>query len=205
MIKNDFLISVSAEPADNLALYLGELYEISRAVSIGIHADFMDGKFVPRTRFWNDADIAEFGKYADLLPVDVHIMAEANADLTRFAPYNFRSISTHIENGAAPTGGIVIDNDTEIEPHLAEIKKHKFITLMSVKAGASGQSFNPKVLEKIRAVREFNPAAVIIVDGGINETNLKSVVSAGADVVVMGSAVYKQGNKTEYIKGLYKL
>ena len=66
------------------------------------------------------------------------------------------------------------------------------LTIMCVKAGASGQKFNISALEKIRYVKKYHPEIRIIADGGINKDNIELVARAGADVIVVGSAIYKR-------------
>ncbi|MGL5149977.1 MAG: ribulose-phosphate 3-epimerase, partial [Clostridium sp.] len=80
------------------------------------------------------------------------------------------------------------------------------VLIMSVNPGFGGQKFIPYAIEKIKEVKElkdmYNMDMVIQVDGGVDPSNIKSVVDAGADVVVAGSAVFKGGNVSENIKAL---
>ena len=78
---------------------------------------------------------------------------------------------------------------------------------MSVNPGFGGQSFIPYSLDKIREVKQMaieanNEDILIQVDGGIDSNNVKDVVEAGANVIVAGSAVFKNGNIEENIKAL---
>ena len=81
------------------------------------------------------------------------------------------------------------------------------VLIMSVNPGFGGQSFIPYSLDKIREVKQMaieanNEDILIQVDGGIDSNNVKDVVEAGANVIVAGSAVFKNGNIEENIKAL---
>lgn len=78
--------------------------------------------------------------------------------------------------------------------------------IMSVNPGFGGQKFIPYSLDKIREIKELsdrlNPGLLIEVDGGIDKTNVKEVIEAGANVIVAGSAVFNGGEIDENIKAL---
>ena len=80
------------------------------------------------------------------------------------------------------------------------------VLIMSVNPGFGGQKFIPYSLDKIREVKEMskegNPNLLIQVDGGIGKDNVKSVIEAGANVIVAGSAVFNSGDISENIKAL---
>ena len=79
------------------------------------------------------------------------------------------------------------------------------VLIMSVNPGFGGQKFI-NILDKIREVKEMskdvNKDLLIQVDGGIDTTNVKDVIEAGANVIVAGSAVFKNGEIEENIKAL---
>ena len=80
------------------------------------------------------------------------------------------------------------------------------VLIMSVNPGFGGQSFIPYTLDKVRELREManrmNPDLLIEIDGGIAEDTIRSAVEAGVDVVVAGSAVYKNGEIRRNIDAL---
>ena len=80
------------------------------------------------------------------------------------------------------------------------------VLIMSVNPGFGGQKFIPYCLDKIKEVKEIsnkvNPSLLIEVDGGIDKTNVKDVIEAGANVIVAGSAVFNGGEISENIKAL---
>lgn len=85
--------------------------------------------------------------------------------------------------------GIAINPGTEVEA-LKDIEADEYL-IMSVMPGKQGQAFLPLTLDKIRKLRELKPRAIIEVDGGVNETNIKSIKEAGADLICVGSALVK--------------
>ena len=80
------------------------------------------------------------------------------------------------------------------------------VLIMSVNPGFGGQNFIPYTIEKVREVKElkekFNKELIIEIDGGIGAGNIKSVVEAGVNVAVAGSAVFKEDKVEENIKEL---
>ncbi|MCL2621995.1 MAG: hypothetical protein FWD32_03090, partial [Firmicutes bacterium] len=89
--------------------------------------------------------------------------------------------------------GIAINPATpadEIIPWIEGYPFIKHVIVMSVVAGKSGQKFIPEVLEKVKQLKEFNPNLVVYVDGGINKENLELVKNSGADVAIIGTAIY---------------
>ena len=73
------------------------------------------------------------------------------------------------------------------------------ITVMSVKAGLSGQPFNPNALLKVSEIKKAKPNVRVIMDGGINDGNVVLVRLAGVDTAVVGNAIYTAGERAEYL------
>ncbi len=81
------------------------------------------------------------------------------------------------------------------------------IQVMGIIAGKQGQKFQPKVIEKIKALRKYYPEKNIEIDGGVNDKNFKSIIKAGANIVVLGSSLQNapQPKKAyQYFKNLLK-
>ena len=85
--------------------------------------------------------------------------------------------------------GVAINPDTSVDV-LKGLEIDEYL-IMSVVPGKQGQSFIESSIDKIRRLREMLPNAIIEVDGGINETNIKAVKEAGADLICVGSALVK--------------
>ncbi|MFQ3567197.1 MAG: ribulose-phosphate 3-epimerase [Aggregatilineales bacterium] len=185
---------------------LGE--QIAEAESAGadlIHVDVMDGRFVPNITM--GPLVVEAARRSTSLPLDVHLMiVEPDHLIPAFAKAGATRISVHWEacpnlhrtlqliRASGCTAGLAIN------PHTPAILLHDVLHLleavlvMTVNPGFGGQEFLPETLPKIRALRDMASALGrafdIEVDGGINKDTAFPVVSAGANVLVVGSAVF---------------
>jgi len=171
-----------------------------------VHVDVMDGHFVPNLTI--GPVVVEAVAKAATKPLDIHLMVENNSffvDL--FAPLKPKYISFHIEEEKHPhrliqkirslgiRPAIVLNPHTSPETVEFLLKDVDMVLLMSVNPGFGGQKFIPSVTEKAQRLKvlieKCNPACLIEVDGGVNDTNVKALEAAGVDVVVAGSFVYK--------------
>jgi ribulose-phosphate 3-epimerase len=185
---------------------LGEqIAEVEAAGADFIHVDVMDGVFVPNLSI--GLPVVEAVRAATDLPIDVHLMiVEPGRWIERFAAAGADTITVHVEvdpnlyrtlrltEEAGATPSVTLNPGTPVvmlEPVLAIVRQ---VLIMSVNPGFGGQTFIPAALERIRRVRELldevNPTCRLEVDGGIKATNARKVVEAGADTIVVGSAVY---------------
>jgi ribulose-phosphate 3-epimerase len=174
-----------------------------------IHIDVMDGRFVPNITM--GPLVVEALKRVTTLPLDVHLMiVEPDQHLEAFAKAGASRISVHWEAcahlhrtlGAIRSLGCGVG--VAINPHtpasfLTEILGLiDVILVMTVNPGFGGQSFLPETLPKIGQFRRMADAIKLSddrdidvqVDGGVNGTTTAQVVRAGANVLVVGSAVF---------------
>jgi len=161
---------VFADPDGDIKAYLSAINGIE---GISMHLDIMRASMVGHDRC-SDAH-AEYVLQNSVRPVDVHYMGRDVLDID-FS--RARSVCTHPSTA--------IDLDVAV-PNLDGVT---VVTVMLVKAGKSGQVTQVKALEKIKKIRRKYPDIRIIADGGINAENIRTVRDAGADVLVVGSAVY---------------
>ena len=190
-----------------LACDLARLEESLRAVEAAgadwHHVDVMDGHFVPNLTF--GPDIVQAVKRVGKLPVDVHLMIEeparyaeafikAGADILKFhieVMPDPRPLVRRIRDlGARP--GLVLNPSTPASAILPHLDGVDMVLVMTVEPGFTGQKFMPECLDKIATLRrEGGPALDIEVDGGINEETAALAARAGANVAVVGAAVYR--------------
>ena len=170
-----------------------------------LHLDVMDGHFVSNISFGIPV-IKSVREVTDLY-FDCHVMT-TNPDsyLEDFARAGADLVSMHIEAIPDPTGpakrsrqvgldfGLVINPITPFDGIAPFVELCDLVVVMSVEPGFGGQSFLPEVLPKVEAAREWvenrGLTADIQVDGGITPDNARMVVDAGANVLVVGSAVF---------------
>jgi ribulose-phosphate 3-epimerase len=192
-----------------LASDFARLGEEVRAVEAAgadiVHVDVMDGRFVPNITL-GPAVVAAVRK-STRLPVDVHLMiVEPERYVGEFARAGADRISVHLE--ATPHLHRVVEQIRElgkkaavaVNPHTSldglevVLPELDMVLLMTVNPGFGGQKFIEAVVPKIRALRaEIDRRGLdcdIQVDGGIDPETAPVVVSAGATVLVAGSAVF---------------
>ncbi len=199
---------------------LGE--EINTAVQAGtdyIHIDVMDGSFVPSISF-GMLVIQSIRKTTRQI-FDVHLMIEEPGRyIEDFAAAGADIITVHAEacrhldrtvHAVLETGckaGVVLNPSTSLHVLDYILSDIDMVLLMSVNPGFGGQAYIPKITEKIRTLRrmvdEKNLPVDIEVDGGIKTDNLKTVLEAGANVIVAGSAVFS-GNISENVKAFKRM
>ena len=174
-----------------------------------IHVDVMDGHFVPNITIGPPVIKALRSKTS--LPFDVHLMidpvhkyikdfANAGADIITIHPEatpNLQDSSNEIKSFKKKVG-ISLNPDTKIDIIEDYLDKVDLILIMSVYPGFGGQKFISEVLEKIKSLKVLKDKKKlnfdIEVDGGINFSNFKSVINAGANVLVSGTTIFKENN-----------
>ena len=174
-----------------------------------IHVDVMDGHFVPNITIGPPVIKALRSKTS--LPFDVHLMidpvhkyikdfANAGADIITIHPEATPNLQESIDEikSFKKKVGVSLNPDTKIDIIGDYLDKVDLILIMSVYPGFGGQKFISDVLEKVKSLKNLKDKKKlnvdIEVDGGINFSNFKSVIDAGANVLVSGTTIFKENN-----------
>ena len=174
-----------------------------------IHVDVMDGHFVPNLTIGPPV-IKNLRKYTKL-PFDVHLMispvhkyiedyANAGADIITIHPEATKNLkeSINLIKKFGKKVGVSLNPKTKIKTLIDEISNIDLVLVMSVNPGFGGQKFMPEVLDKIKDLKKIKDNNQyhfdIEVDGGINFSNSKIVLEAGADILVSGTTVFKEND-----------
>lgn len=185
-----------------------------------LHCDVMDGKFVENKCL--DFSVVEKIRNNTNILLDVHLMVEnVFESVKKFAKLKPNFITIHYEALKSTKEfekivkylrkkdilvGLSIRPNTPIEIVERFLKQIDLILIMSVEPGKSGQKFIENSIEKIKTTKQLigDNRVIIEVDGGINEENAKSVINAGAEFLVMGSAFYNSKDKLGLLHSIDK-
>lgn len=180
-----------------------------------IHCDVMDGNFVPNLTF--GMPIIKSIRKCVVLPLDVHLMIDRPEKyIAQFAEAGANLITIHAEatdkvaeclnliRSCGKKAGISVKPNTPVEVLEQYRGLFDMILIMSVEPGFGGQSFIEESVNKIRCARELFPDVLIEVDGGINKHTAKTVIDAGVDVIVAGSAILNVADRRGAITDLRK-
>ena len=185
---------------------LGEqVLEVEKGGAQRIHVDVMDGHFVPNLSM--GPAVVQGLRRVTRLPLEVHLMVNHPA---QFVDSFFRagadSLLVHQEvltdprpllqqiHGRGKKVGMVVNPETAVETLEPYLKDIDLALCMTVHPGFGGQAFLPQSPERIRRLRALidqkNPACELEVDGGIDEQTAPQTVNAGANILVIGTAVF---------------
>lgn len=191
-----------------------EIDQLEAAGIKALHLDVMDGQFVPNITY--GMPIVEGLRRLTDMPLDVHLMiAEPSRYIQQFVDAGADCLTIHAEIDE-PVGevletirtagvgvGLAVNPDTELDSVRSLLPKCDLFLPMSVNAGFGGQKFNPVALEKLKLAKRANPDLLLEVDGGVNLSTASDCVSAGATLLVVGSAIFGQQDYQKAIEGLY--
>jgi ribulose-phosphate 3-epimerase len=194
--------------AADFAHLADEIAAAERGGGTIVHVDVMDGHFVPNITF--GPPVVKAARKVTKLPLDCHLMIEnPDAYIPEFAAAGADMISVHQEvcrhlhrslqliadHGMKP--GVVINPGTPVDSLIEVLPMVHHVLVMSVNPGFGGQKFLPFSLEKMAYLDELRHEMElnfrIEVDGGVAHDTVGSVVEAGAEMLVAGSAIFGPG------------
>jgi ribulose-phosphate 3-epimerase len=181
-----------------------EVRDLEAAGARALHLDVMDGNFVPNLTY--GMTIVEAVRKATDLPLEAHLMIARPADyVDAFVDAGADVVTIHAEavddprpvleqirrRGAA--AGLAINPPTPVESIAASLPLCDVLLAMSVMPGFGSQAFDPVALDKLRALSDQQGDSLLLeVDGGVNATTIADCASAGAQLLVVGSAIFRR-------------
>tara|TARA_B100000963_G_C22353040_1_gene548169 strand:- start:46 stop:705 length:660 start_codon:yes stop_codon:yes gene_type:complete len=174
-----------------------------------IHVDVMDGHFVPNLTIGPPV-IKNLKKKSSMI-FDVHLMispvhkyidayAEAGADIITIHPEATDDLESSILKikKLKKKVGVSLNPETKVDGILNFLENIDLVLIMSVNPGFGGQKFMPEVLDKVKFLKDIQKKRQldfdIEIDGGINFENAKTVIDAGANILVSGTTIFKSNN-----------
>ena len=182
-----------------------------------LHVDVMDGHFVPNITI--GLPVVRSLRKATKLVIDTHLMIdEPGRYAVEFVKAGADMVSVHVEadehlhrtltaiRSAGAKSGIAINPATPLGALDEALQFADFVLLMSVNPGFGGQSFIPESVVKVRRLRQMiidrGLNTRIEIDGGIDEHNAATVVDAGAEILVAGSAVFGKDDPAAAVRAM---
>jgi ribulose-phosphate 3-epimerase len=194
-----------------------EIRQLEEAGVSALHLDVMDGVFVPN--FTYGMPIVAACRKVTQLPLDVHLMIEKPERYAKaFADAGADIITFHMEATSEPRklvqkirdlgciAGVALNPATPIRSLETVIDLCDLVLVMSVDAGFGGQAFNPVALQKIEWLKRFAATEPLLeIDGGVNHNTIRACAENGAQLMVVGSAIFKAPSYRAAIDELSKL
>jgi ribulose-phosphate 3-epimerase len=219
-IKNIMAIVAPSLLASNFLRLEDECNMLNKSEADWFHLDVMDGRFVPNISY--GLPVIEQIRKATKKTFDVHLMIlEPERYAEEFKKAGADILSVHIEacvhlhrniqqiKSLGMQAGVAINPHTPVFMLQDILGDIDMVCMMSVNPGFGGQKFIPHTLTKIRELRNMIDKAglkvKIEVDGGVTIENAKSIIDAGADVLVAGNTVFKSPDPLQTIKELKSL
>jgi ribulose-phosphate 3-epimerase len=197
-----------------------EVERLEKAGALALHLDVMDGRFVPQLTY--GLVVVEAVRRTARVPLEVHLMIEEpERSIADYARAGADILTVHLEGLADPRGTLeaiaslgprahlAISPETPVANAVPYLDQCDGVLVMSVEPGYGGQPFNPIALEKVAALREIRRqrggAFHIGIDGGISAETVGPAATAGAELIVAGSAVIRSDDYARAISHLEQL
>jgi ribulose-phosphate 3-epimerase len=195
-------------------------HEVDRLAAAGahlLHLDVMDGHFVPNLSY--GLPLVEAFAHMTRLPLEAHLMIANPADyVERYYEAGVSAMTIHAEAVDDPrpvlekirslgaVAGLAINPPTPVSAIRHCLDLCDLVLVMSVMPGFGGQMFDPVAFDKLRELRSLVGSEVLLeIDGGVNEATIGPCVAAGAQLLVIGSAIFKHDDYAAALGGLTAL
>ena len=194
-----------------------EIAAVERGGATILHVDVMDGHFV--TNITIGLPVVKSLAAITQLPLDAHLMiSEPGRYAAQFVDAGAKMVSVHVEadahlhrtlmsiKSAGAQAGVVLNPATPVVAVEEALQFADYVLVMSVNPGFGGQKFIPQAIDKVRRLRQtINEKQLnvrIEIDGGIDKSNIETVVGAGAEILVAGSAIFGSSDAEKAVKEL---
>ena len=182
-----------------------QIQAVERGGASVLHVDVMDGHFVPNITVGLPV-VKSLAKFTQL-PIDAHLMiTDPGTYAVQFVKAGAQMVSVHVEadahlhrtlmsiKAAGAQAGVVLNPATPVGAVEEALQFVDYVLVMSVNPGFGGQQFIPQALDKVKRLRQMiverQLNVRIEIDGGVDRSNIETVVAAGAEIIVAGSAIF---------------
>jgi ribulose-phosphate 3-epimerase len=194
-----------------------EVRKLEAAGVHSLHLDVMDGHFVPNLSY--GVPIVEAVRRVTELPIETHLMiSEPMRYAEQFVSAGADAVTFHVEAVADPrplleklrswgvVAGLAYNPETPVSAIAACLECCDLVLTMSVSPGFGGQAFETVALDKIRELSTLvGPEVLLEVDGGVNASTIPQCAAAGAQLFVVGSAIFRQPDYGQSVATLTRL
>ena len=189
----------------NFACLGDQIEAVERGGAGLLHVDVMDGHFVPNITVGLPVvkSLSQFTR----LPIDAHLMiTDPGTYAAQFVEAGAQMVSVHVEadahlhrtvmsiKAAGAQAGVVLNPSTPVGAVEEALQFVDYVLVMSVNPGFGGQKFIHQTLDKVKRLRQMilerQLHVRIEIDGGVDRSNIETVVAAGAEIIVAGSAIF---------------
>ena len=166
-----------------------------------LHWDVMDGRFVANLSY--GAMVIDRVRPRTELVFDAHLMiTEPERYVDEYVQAGCDAVTIHVEATQQPgavlarirdadcVAGLAVNPETPVRQIEPLLEQCDLVLVMSVQPGFGGQAFRPEVLSKLRSLRELKPDLLLSIDGGVGPKTIDAAAEAGADLFVVGSAIF---------------
>jgi len=205
MLNNRHIDIAPSILSANFACLGDQIEAVERGGAGILHVDVMDGHFVPNITVGLPVvkSLSQFTR----LPIDAHLMiTDPGTYAAQFVEAGAQMVSVHVEadahlhrtlmsiKAAGAQAGVVLNPATPLSAIEEALQFVDYVLVMSVNPGFGGQKFILSTLDKVKRLRQMilerQLPVRIEIDGGVDRSNIESVVAAGAEIIVAGSAIF---------------